>query len=623
MDKNIMIGGPQGGGVETAGILAVRAVAIDGYEVFADREYHSNIKGKHSYSHIRFAEKRIGSIKYPLDALGALDVESLATHFHEVKIGGSIVHDSAISKKSLLKIPSMEREKSERMKKVLDENGAGETVQELDSWLISKGVKVRQVALSEVIGKALDGKYTLIEKVMNTALATVLLRMSGISAEAIKSAVDMTFIGKKDLQEINLKVVDAVGGEVAKFSENAISRNSKKRRLMVAGNDSVAIGKVIGGLRLQTYYPITPAADESFSLEQNSSIVGIDGSRIGSQTVVQAEDEIAAIAMAIGGGLAGVRSATSTSGPGFSLMAEALGWAGINETPVVVTLYQRGGPSTGLPTRNGQSDLNFAIYAGHGEFPRVVLASGDHVEATEDAVKCMNYAEEFQLPVIHLLDKGVANCLTAIEADFKYAIKRGKRFNPKSAEPYQRFRFAPGGISPRAYLGEALQWYAGDEHDVIGHISEDSINRIEMQEKRLGKVAKILSEAPDDDKARLFGPQNYDDLIITWGITKGACIDALDSLNKSGHNAAVLQVRMMEPFPSDYVMGYAKAAKRLVGIEANYSGILCNIVEGRCGIKVSARALKDTGRLISEDEVALAFRKIDEGHNRVVLSGGE
>lgn len=622
MDTNIMIGGPQGGGVETAGILAVRAVAIDGYEVFADREYHSNIKGKHSYSHIRFAEKKVGSIRYPLDALGVLDVESLATHFHEVKAGGAIIHDSAIAKKSLLKIPSMEREKVSRLKRSLNFSGIGDTVQELDSWLMSKGIAVRQIPLSELIGKALDGKYSLIEKVMNTALATALLRLSGISEVAIKTAVEKQFEGKADALESNLRVVNAVSGEIVEGAGSASGRIPKKGRMLVAGNDSVAIGKVIGGLRLQTYYPITPAADESFSLEQNSSIVGIDGSRFGSQTVVQAEDEIAAIAMAIGGSLTGVRSATSTSGPGFSLMAEALGWASINETPVVVTLYQRGGPSTGLPTRNGQSDLNFAIHAGHGEFPRIVLASGDHMQATEDAAKCMNYAEEYQLPVIHLLDKGIANCVTALEADFKCSIRRGNRFS-LVAEPYQRFRFVGGGISPRAYLGEALQWYTGDEHDVYGHISEDSINRIEMQEKRMGKSVKIVAETPDEDKALLFGPENYDDLIITWGISKGACVDALDSINRSGHRAAVLQVRMMEPFPVAYITKCAKDANRLIGIEANSSGMLCNIVEGKCGVKVGARALKDTGRLISEDEVELALLRIEEGHSMIVLSGGE
>ena len=178
---------------------------------------------------------------------------------------------------------------------------------------------------------------------------------------------------------------------------------------------------------MQPYYPITPATDESYFLESNQKI---NSPKPGSVIVVQTEDEICAIGMAVGSALTGCRTATCTSGPGFSLMTETLGWAGINETPVVITLYQRSGPSTGLPTRHGQDDLMCAVHAGHGEFPRLVYASGDVEESFYDTAKCFNYAEHYQLPVIHMMDKYIASsvCTCPRFEPERVNIDRGKMY---------------------------------------------------------------------------------------------------------------------------------------------------------------------------------------------------
>src|SRR6185437_1125073 len=180
--------------------------------------------------------------------------------------------------------------------------------------------------------------------------------------------------------------------------------------ILAQGSQTSPLGKIVAGCRFQTYYPITPASDDSEYLESNNIIKQNDGHN-GSIVVVQTEDEISAIAMAIGASLTGSRSCTATSGPGFSLMAEALGWAGMNEIPLIVSLYQRAGPSTGLPTRQEQGDLLFAINAGHGEFPRIVYASGDIEESFYDRVRVFNYADIFQTPVIHMLDKYLSNSI--------------------------------------------------------------------------------------------------------------------------------------------------------------------------------------------------------------------
>jgi 2-oxoglutarate ferredoxin oxidoreductase subunit alpha len=627
LDVNVIIGGPQGGGVETAGMLAVRTLALTGLEVFGDREYHSNIKGKHSYFHIRAADRPLASIRYPVDVLGALDAETVATHFHEVKDGGIVVYDSALSSKSLTKIPSLDPVRVERLKKDLLEKKIGETVEALNVYFGGRGTQVVSIPFSKLLSEVLKFPNPLIARTMNTSITTALLSLMGIQREAISKAVGSLFREKEGVAEVNLKVVEAVCDFLRSYvkREPIAVRMRPERRLLVAGNDSVAIGKLMGGLRLQTYYPITPAADESFAIEQNFELRDSAGNIMGAPVVVQTEDEISAIAMAIGGALAGARTATSTSGPGFSLMVEGLSWAGNNEVPVVITHYQRGGPSTGLPTRHGQSDLLFTIFAGHGEFARIVLASGDHREAMTDAVKSMNYAEMYQVPVIHLLDKGVANCVTATALDEVFKVVRGKRTSEGTPtdSAYRRFWFTDDGISPRAFLGEETLWYTGDEHNELGNICEDPFNRNRMYAKRMEKSRKILEETPDEDKALLHGPERYDDLILTWGITKGAAVDALESMGRFGRRVAVLQMRMMEPFPNVYVSKFLSEAAQVIDVEANYLGQLAELVRLRCGMAVRKRVLKYTGRLVTEDEVTSSYERILKGEERIVLWGGE
>lgn len=626
VDLNIIVGGPQGGGIETAGLLAIRSLALCGLEVFADREYHSNIKGKHSYSHIRASDRAVHSIRYPVDALGGLDVETIATHFKDVGKGGAIVYEESLAPKQLTKLPSMEEGRMERLKAELNALGIQDSLGALGRYCSSQGVRVHAIPFSKILSEAMRSPNPPIERIMNTAITTSLLGLSGLPKTVVENGVQAIFREKADAMEMNRRAVDAVYAYLdPKGTLPLPEKSGAEPRYLVAGNDAVAMGKLLGGLRLQTYYPITPAADESFAIEQHSELRDAAGAVVGSPVVVQAEDEIAAIAMAIGGALTGVRSATSTSGPGLCLMVEGFGWAGNSEVPVVITHYQRGGPSTGLPTRHSQSDLLFSIFAGHGEFARIVLASGDHAEALEDAVKIMNYAERYQVPAVHLLDKGVANCITAIRIKDRFSIDRGKLQGKQAAGSgeYKRFAIDKSGISPRAFLGEQLMWYTGDEHTERGNITEDTHDRNLMYEKRMEKSRRILEELPDEDKAILYGPEKYDDLIMTWGITKGAVLDALGSLGRGGRRVAVLSVRLMEPFPSNLVSEYLWDASEVIDIEANYLGMLAELVRMRCGIYVKHRILKYSGRLVTEDEVGMAYAKIREGTERVVLSGGE
>jgi 2-oxoglutarate ferredoxin oxidoreductase subunit alpha len=407
----------------------------------------------------------------------------------------------------------------------------------------------------------------------------------------------------------------------------------------------VAMAKELAGCRFQTYYPITPASDESEYLEAHSEME-LDGSPAqenpqvaeiaamktkGSIAVIQSEDEIAAVTMAIGGGLAGVRSATSTSGPGFSLMAEGMGYAGMNEVPVVVTLYSRGGPSTGLPTRHEQGDLRFALHAGHGEFPRLVLASGDLEESFYDTVRAFNYSEKYQTVVIHLVDKALANSdgtLPMLDVN-KVKIDRGlflREITDAVDGQFERFKHTANGISPRPPVGTkgGVYWHTGDEHDELGHISEDPTNRDFMMEKRMGKIDLADREIPIEDRVNFFGPENADITVVSWGSTKGAILDAMDWLKKDGISVNFLQLRLINPFPTEYVTKLLSKAKKIVGVEMNYSGQLIGIVRERTCIPIEQLVVKYNGRPMSSEEVYDALKLLHEGKapKKLVLKRG-
>jgi 2-oxoglutarate/2-oxoacid ferredoxin oxidoreductase subunit alpha len=411
-----------------------------------------------------------------------------------------------------------------------------------------------------------------------------------------------------------------------------------EKRMFLRGSSTIGIAKILAGCRLQTYYPITPASDESEYLEAHENIT-MDGTLATeakamqtSIAVVQTEDEIAAITMAVGGALTGVRSATSTSGPGFSLMAEGIGWAGINEVPVVVTLYQRGGPSTGLPTRHEQGDLMFALHTGHGDFPKIVLASGDLEEAFYDTTKAFNYAEKYQLPVIHIVDKAMAN------SDQTYPffdpnrskIERGELITDgipgdENAE-FPRFKWTESGVSPRPAIGTkgGIYWNTGDEHDEKGHISEDPTNRVMIMEKRMSKLVTAAREIPLEEKVHLYGPEDAQITLVSWGSTKGPILDAMEVLRDEGISVNFLQLRVIRPFPAAYVKEVLSRSKLVVDVEMNYTGQLGGVIAEMTCFPVERYILKYNGRPMSQDEIYNAVKQVAEGTapNRLVLTNG-
>ncbi len=622
-----ILGGPQGGGLETLSELLSWAYAHAGYGVISDREYFSNIKGRHSYIHATVSATELPRhLTYPVDIVAAMDAETVFTHFDDLRDGGYIIYNSDDDNVSFTSIPSMERDLRERLTSEFKELGVDGTVKSVVKYLQSNR-KVRVVGLSfKELLMEIERREGIVpsqaSRYISTILAGAVAAITGINEEDLDYSLKRRFV-REDLYRHNRAmaniVIEAVKGQFG--SELKLDKPSVKVSgvLVASGNDVIAMAKIVAGVRFQAYYPITPAADESFTLEEYEALGGE-----GSIVVFQTEDELAAINAAIGAALTGARSSVATSGPGFDLMVEGLGWAGQNEVPVVVTYYQRGGPSTGQPTRGGQSDLLSSVFASHGEYPRIVLASGDHEEAFYDAIDAFNYAETYQVPVIHLVDKFLANTIATIPLPNLDGIRivRGK-LAPKGLTEYKRFDLS-SVISPRAFLGDYVMWYSGDEHDEYGHIDEDPINRIRMFDKRMKKLDLIEKEIPEERRYSYFGSERPDIVIVGWGFVKGVALKAIEELSGEGIKASYYHIRMFIPFPRESITKIAGevGVDKLVAVEHNYQAQASRLVAMNTGITVGKSVVKYAGRPIYVHELVNAIKNIMRGSVREVLSYG-
>jgi len=652
-DISLIIGGPQGGGVESASAVLLRAIAQAGYYTFGKREYFSNIKGRHSYFHLRVRDKPTFSIKDPIDLLVCLDAETMFTHFNDVVKDGSVIFDPSILHTRISDIVSMENELKERVEKFLEEHGYPNTIEGVINYMLLKNVQMYQLPyglLLQEVNKAIGvTASSALMRYINTMAVAATAAVINLPLENVVKGLENVFGRKADVIKPNV-IAAQIAYNYAKehfFNfKNKLGQppSNINQRILVNGNEIIAMGKIAGGLRFQTYYPITPAADESFYIEAHNILEEADTLKRAGIVVVQTEDEISAITMATGAALTGVRAATATSGPGFSLMAEGLSWAGMNEVPVVVTHYQRGGPSTGLPTRDSQSDLHFVLNAGHGEFPRIVISSGDHYEAFYDAIKAFNYAERYQLPVIHIVEKALANSYATIPVPdlSKIKIDRGLIYLGEETEKlsilsgfsldngvngdYKRFKFTENGISPRALIGisKAIYWNTGDEHDEYGHISEDPVNRRLMYEKRMKKLETAAKEIPKEDKIVFYGSEDAEVTLVSWGTTKGAILDAIEALHAIDNiSVNFLQIKIFSPFPAKEVLEILSKSKLIIDVENNYNAIASGIIREKTGIEIKHHIVKYTGRPMSETEVYNAVKHILlNGERRVVLSHG-
>lgn len=630
-----MAGGPQGSGVDTASTIFGRACGYGGLYVFGRREYHSNIKGLHSYFHQRISKTETLANISDVDLLAAFDAETVVRHLNEVVPEGGVIIDSQQLNTKVLDIPTLPFEFKEKMEQFMKEQQVGET---LNDWLNNakqKGIQVFPVPYTELlkhVGEKIGvTKLSMLTKMINVLAIGISFALLKYDKKLVEDAVRATF--KQKIADMNIVALDLAYDYAVNNFKDAFKHKLEKievnePRIFLTGNQAVAMGKVLGGCRIQTYYPITPAADESEYLEAHELLkTRQDQEAI---IVLQTEDEIAAVNTASGACLTGARAATSTSGPGFSLMAEGLGWAGNNEVPVVITLYQRGGPSTGQPTRHSQQDLRFAMHAAHGEFARIIISSGDIRECFFDAAEIFNLAEKYQVPAIHLLDKGLANCSQTYPVfDYKETtIDRGLIVTEKELEgkEYKRFEFTESGVSPRAFLGTkgGIQWYTGDEHNEFGNINEEPFIRRRMMDKRMSKLDLIDREVPIEFRVNFFGDKEAENIVVSWGSPKGAIIEAMNQLKDEGFKVGFIQVRMVHPLPSAYMKQMFEGKKRIIDVEDNYLAQLGGVIAEHTGTKPNYYILKYTGRPMMTTEVYQALKEIltDKAPERQVLMSG-
>lgn len=630
-DISWLIGGPQGSGIESSANIFSRACASMGYHIFGKREFYSNIKGEHSYFMVRVSDRPIRSNVNDVTIMVAFDAETIFRHYYEVIANGAIIYDSDITQTKIDEVHTIDAQYKSRLIKKL---GPNPTVQSVLDFAKKNGAKLYPISfkttLSNIADESNNPRLKGMVRMYNVLGVSFSLGILKMPPKTLLESIDVIFSKKPAIAELNKSAATySYNYATAKFTDFTFTLGPTSKTpdtILVQGYQGTALGKMACGCRFQPYYPITPASDESVFMESNE-IVDVKDNRPGSTLIVQTEDEISAIGMTIGGALTGTRSATCTSGPGFSLMTEALGWAGINEVPIVITTYQRSGPSTGLPTRHGQDDLLSTIHAGHGEFPRIVYASGDIEESFYDTAKCFNYSEQYQLPVIHMMDKFLASSvITCKRFDLeKIKINRGKlleKLEPNSE--YKRFAFTDDNISPRSKLGleNGIFWSTGDESDESGHITEDPELRIKMMDKRQSKLSYILKTIPDEDQAVSYGLAET--CVISWGSPKGPILDAIDMLR--GENIAIgfIQLKLLHPFPKDYLGFLLKDVKTIIDVEANHVGQLGELLKQNMQRSPDYYILKYTGRTMTSTEIYDSIKSIIENkaHTRQVLTHG-
>jgi 2-oxoglutarate ferredoxin oxidoreductase subunit alpha len=622
-DVTWMIGGPQGSGINVSAESFNRAIVRGGLRVFANIEYHSNIMGEHSYFRVRISEEDRHSVLDRLNIIVALDEESLIGephvkftghrgHLGELVPGGVAVYDGAIK---------LDRSKIERD----------------DITLIAVPYQELLRETLREFGK--EDQFNRLRVMMNTIAVGASFAVLDYPVALFADVLQEQFKGRRrEVGEMNARAAQIAAEYVQRNFGNEFpfkvhpkpSRNGEVARpMLIRGLHACAIGKIKAGLGMQTYYPISPATDESVFLESQQRDYDL--------VVVQTEDEIAAINMAVGAAHAGVRVATSTSGPGASLMIEGIGFASMTEAPgPVLFLWQRGGPSTGLPTREEQGDLRFALQLAHGESPHLVVAPADPQEIFDDSFESFNWADRYQMPVIVMLDKYQSTAYWTLDNldTTKGKIDRGVLWQPSSNGHsdgnghedlgYLRYAFTENGISPRARPGQegGIFWSTTDEHDPQGHITEDATNRIKMMEKRMGKLALAAREIPLKRQLTLYGPPDADVTVIGWGSTKGSIQDALAELDgKDGLRWNYLQIRLLRPFPTEAVTKILRRAKRTIIVEGNYTGQLGNLIREMTGLTLDHYVPKYDGRPFSQEELVEALSLVvSTGEQRVFVS---
>lgn len=553
---NILIGGAAGQGIDTTVTILEKLLKHSGYYIYTTRDFMSRVRGGHNFSLLRFGTEAITSHSYRLDGIIALNEETIDLHKHELTDNGFILCDNSVPYS----------DEDSRVMKLPMNNIAKE---------LGNGKASASVAAGAVL-KLFGEPFTYVEEVMAKVM-------------------------KKEILEVNVKA--ALAGHSAAQAKFQHMDGGYKDYMLISGSEALGLGAVAGGLKFYSAYPMSPS---TAVLEYLASV----GHKAGI-VVEQAEDEIAAVNMALGASFAGARAMTGTSGGGFCLKVEALGFSGIAEIPLVAVDVQRPGPATGLPTRTEQSDLKFVISASQGEFPRLVIALRNQEDAFYQTFRALNLAEKYQIPVILLSDQYLGDGTACVKPFDISGLKLISHAEEAKGE-YLRYKITEDGISPRLIPGLTSHLVAADsdEHDERGWITESAEVRNQMVDKRMRKLKGLMKELSEPE---FMGEEQCDTLLLGWGSVWGPIREAVSLLNKNGDGSyGALVFGDIYPLPQEKLKLYAKG-RTIINVEQNATGQLASLIREQTGIECQRSILKYDGRQISGEEIA---KKVLEGGAR-------
>ncbi len=548
---SIRYGGSAGDGLQSTGRLIQKYFNKLGYSVFGFPGTQSTIRGGHIWQHIEFAVDKIFNFSQELDLLIALNTDTLLTHSKDLKDGAILIYDTS-------------RVKLDNYQELLD----------------SKNIKLVGGELFRY-ARDINKTSTVLAMTISTA---AMLRLLGLSTDEFIDTIRKRFVNKEKIIEFNIqavkKGVEFMNANLGTVFSCEIPEKKDTRDIVVNGNEAIALGAVASGLKFLGQYPITPASQIMMYLSKHSEKFGV--------VVKQAEDEIAAINMVIGASFAGVRAMTATSGPGISLKTEAIGYAAMTETPLVIVNSMRGGPSTGIPTKMEQSDLMSSIYASHGESPRVVLAPKSIEDAYYITIRAFNLADKYQLPVFILSDFGLSERTSNVTPFVEKKIERGLIWTgPTEKFPvFKRKQITENGVSPRAFPPTVGGEYilVGAEHDEFSNslsgnrcglpLSQEIHEK--MTRKRFRKLDYLQEELREGE---FYGEDNADHTIICWGSTYGAVKEAIDYLNTNTDNTwNMLSFTDIHPLPKR-TLKLLERINHPIMFEVNFTGQFAGLLQ--------------------------------------------
>ncbi len=579
----IGIGGAAGDGLDKSGDTLAKGVSRMGLYVCAYNSYQSIIRGGHIWLRVRIGEEKVYSHGDHLNLLIVLNQDAVERHAPEVEPGGAVLYNSDrfTCETSLLR-----------------------------DGVVGLPLPVKEI--TQALGR--------LEPIMqNTVALGAVMFLAQFDFDSTAGVLVDTFKYKgPHVVDQNVKILQAGYDYAQEHFVPLVTEPwkwSRIRRPFVTGNELFALGAVAAGCKFYSAYPMTPASSILHWMASHGEKCGV--------VVKQCEDELAVVNMAIGAGHAGVRAMCGTSGGGFALMTEAIGMAGMIEAPVVVIEVQRGGPSTGIPTKTEQGDLNQVFGASQGDFPRVIIAPTETADCFWTSVEAFNLAEKYQLPVLIISDLLLSEHPESIEPDaVRHAvpIERGEVVTewPAGNGPYKRFANTPSGISPRALPGTENAEYvaATDEHDEYGILISDMFTsppvRRKIMERRMKKVEAVLQELKPPE---LEGPADAQVTLIGWGSSRGVIREARALLAVEGIQANQLQLKYLHPFHAREVTAILKKSKMLIGVECNYSGQFARFLRAETGISVHDNILKYDGEPFEPRLIAQEVKRIMAGRS--------